>query len=72
VNNDLFIEVSNNYNSEEIFTRIHTKNKGLGMKNIDDLLQQLGAIQRHWTKERRYFVTIVIFNVYKANKCGDN
>ena len=35
------------------------------MKNIDDLLQQLGGIQRHWTKERRYFVTIVIFNVYK-------
>ncbi|EGO8971860.1 histidine kinase, partial [Enterococcus faecalis] len=25
-----------------------------------------------WTKERRYFVTIVIFNVYKGNKCGDN
>ncbi|HHW4746207.1 TPA: sensor histidine kinase [Enterococcus faecalis] len=72
VNNDLFIEVSNNYNSEEIFTRKHRKNKGLGMKNIDDLLQQLGGIQRHWTKERRYFVTIVIFNVYKGNKCGDN
>ncbi|MDU3160488.1 MAG: GHKL domain-containing protein, partial [Hafnia alvei] len=68
----IVIEVSNNYNSEEIFTRKHRKNKGLGMKNIDDLLQQLGGIQRHWTKERRYFVTIVIFNVYKGNKCGDN
>ncbi|EGO9190118.1 histidine kinase, partial [Enterococcus faecalis] len=50
----------------------HRKDKGLGMKNIGDLLQQLGGIQRHWTKERRYFVTIVIFNVYKGNKCGDN
>ena len=38
------------------------------MKNIDDLLQQLGGIQRHWTKERRYFVTIVIFNVYKRKQ----
>ncbi|HCT5626674.1 TPA: GHKL domain-containing protein, partial [Enterococcus faecalis] len=44
VNNDLFIEVSNNYNSEEIFTRKHRKDKGLGMKNIGDLLQQLGGI----------------------------
>lgn len=64
-NNDLLVEVSNNFNPEEVSTRIHRKNEGLGIKNIDDLLQQIGGIYRHWTEESKYFVTVVIFNVYQ-------
>ncbi|MGX7031498.1 sensor histidine kinase [Vagococcus zengguangii] len=64
-NNDLLIEVSNNFNPEEASTRTHRKEEGLGMKNIDGLLQQIGGIYRHWTEEDKYFVTVVIFNVYK-------
>lgn len=64
-NNDLLVEVSNNFNPEEVSTRIHRKNEGLGMKNIDGLLQQIGGIYRHWTEENKYFVTVIIFNVYQ-------
>lgn len=63
-NNDLLVEVSNNFNPEELSTRHHRKNEGFGMKNIDGLLQQIGGIYRHWTEESKHFVTVVIFNVY--------
>lgn len=70
LNNDLLVEVSNNFNSEEILTRLHRKDNGLGMKNIDSLLQQIGGIHRHWYEENKYLVTVVIFNVYQKNKSG--
>lgn len=70
LNNDLLVEVSNNFNPDEISTRHHRKDEGLGMKNIDDLLQQIGGIHRHWIEDNKYFVTVVIFNVYQKNKSG--
>lgn len=65
LNNDLLVEVSNNFNPEEVSTRTHRKAEGLGMKNIDGLLQQIGGIYRHWTEKGKYFVTVVVFNVYQ-------
>ncbi|WP_198400955.1 sensor histidine kinase [Brochothrix thermosphacta] len=66
--NDLIIEVSNNFNSEELITRQSRKTAALGMKNIDGLIADVGGIYRHWHENDRYYVSIVLFNVYHKKK----
>lgn len=66
-NNDLILEVANNFDVTELTTRQHRKKEGLGMKNIDSLLKELGGIYKHWYENDRYFVTFVLFNVYQEN-----
>lgn len=64
VKNDLLIEVTNNFNPEELSTRKHREVDGLGMKNIDSLIKEVGGIYRYWRENDKYYVSVVIFNIY--------
>ena len=63
--NDLLIEVSNKFNLKEIESRAFRKDDGLGMKNIAELINEIGGIYRSWHEEDTYYVTVVLFNVYR-------
>lgn len=60
----LIIEISNKFNLSELETRASRKNEGLGIKNIESLVQEIGGLYRHWQEADFYFVTIVLFNIY--------
>lgn len=66
---DLLIEVSNTFDAKELSTRLLRKTSGLGVKNIDSLIKEIGGIYRQWNEDEKYYVSVVLSNVYhKKNK----
>ncbi|ECB9828921.1 sensor histidine kinase [Listeria monocytogenes] len=62
---DLLIEINNSYSMDELYTRKERQTAGIGMKSIGSLVDKMGGLYHYWTENDRYFVSIVLFNVYQ-------
>ncbi|MDR2832524.1 MAG: GHKL domain-containing protein [Streptococcaceae bacterium] len=63
--NQLFIQVQNSFDSKEISKRKNRLKEGIGTRNIQTLVAQLGGLYSSEMDNDIYSTSIIIFNIYK-------
>ncbi|MEK3924020.1 sensor histidine kinase [Paenibacillus sp. FSL K6-2393] len=63
-NKNLLIEISNTFDLNEIKTRKKRLIEGIGIKNIQKIVEENGGIYTQWVSNSQYIVSILLLNIY--------
>ncbi|MFP9129195.1 sensor histidine kinase [Niallia sp. BSM11] len=61
--NNLTIEISNNFDTTEIYTRKNRLVEGIGIRNVIKAVEENGGIYEQWTTGELYIVSIALLNI---------
>ncbi|MGY3186509.1 two-component system sensor histidine kinase AgrC [Lysinibacillus sp. TE18511] len=63
-NRNLLIDISNTFDPLETKSRRDRQNEGIGVRSINALVEKNGGLYKHWIENKKYFVSIVLFDIY--------
>jgi len=63
VNDNLLLELENQFNTEEIKTRLNRKTEGFGLKNIQRVVEEYDGIYKQWVEGNRFITSIMFSNL---------
>ncbi|MGE7943440.1 sensor histidine kinase [Lysinibacillus xylanilyticus] len=63
-NRNLLIDISNTFDPLETKSRKDRQNEGIGVRSINALVEKNGGLYKHWIENKKYFVSIVLFDIY--------
>ncbi|EPI00497.1 hypothetical protein D920_00860 [Enterococcus faecalis 13-SD-W-01] len=64
IKNDLLIDICNTFDPDEKNNRKIRQTEGIGLRNIQALVQKPGGVYNNWTEGNSYYTSIVLFNIY--------
>ncbi|MEB2300362.1 GHKL domain-containing protein [Lysinibacillus xylanilyticus] len=63
-NKNLLIDISNTFDPLETKSRRNRQYEGIGVRSINALVNKNGGLYKHWIENKKYFVSIVLFDIY--------
>ncbi|MFB7158078.1 GHKL domain-containing protein, partial [Lysinibacillus sp. NPDC056232] len=63
-NRNLLIDISNTFVPLETNSRRNRQYEGIGVRSINALVEKNGGLYKQWIENKKYFVSIVLFDIY--------
>lgn len=65
-NNNLIINIDNTFDRNEIQTRRWRMKGGIGLKSVQNIVDEQNGLYRHWIEGETYYTLVVLMKIYEG------